>query len=311
MREILILRTFITVTLLALISSGISGQSKSKDKVIEVPFDLYKNEIIVQVQVDGKGPFNMMLDTGADPSAIDLTLARDLGLNLARVEKRATGGGAGNSLIFETQLPMVETGGLMAKKVEALAIDLSNLGGRLGKHLHGILGHSLLNGRVVQIDYPNRVLRFYSKSPINSYKGSGNSSEMVVLAFRYSDNILIDDIVVNGRKLTANLDTGSDGAFSLTPAAVAYLGLEKDVEGFAVTTSVGVNGTLQNRQGTIGTITLGRLSVASQPAVFFGPGTGRDHEPWGINIGNVFLKDFIVTIDYKAKRVILQQAHRP
>ena len=29
---------------------------------VEVPFEVFRNEIIVQVKVDGKGPFNMMLD---------------------------------------------------------------------------------------------------------------------------------------------------------------------------------------------------------------------------------------------------------
>jgi len=42
---------------------------------IEVPFEFYRNEIIVQVKVDGKGPFNMMLDTGTDPTAVDLAIA--------------------------------------------------------------------------------------------------------------------------------------------------------------------------------------------------------------------------------------------
>jgi hypothetical protein len=41
--------------------------------------------------------------------------------------------------------------------------------------------------------------------------------------------------------------------------------------------------------------------------VFFGKGTGRDKKPWGVNIGNVFLKDFVVTIDYRSKLVTLEK----
>jgi hypothetical protein len=36
--------------------------------------------------------------------------------------------------------------------------------------------------------------------------------------------VLIDDVLVNGKKLVANFDTGSSGGFDLTPAAVSYLG---------------------------------------------------------------------------------------
>jgi len=39
--------------------------------------------------------------------------------------------------------------------------------------------------------------------------------------------------------------------------------------------------------------------------LFFGAGTGRDNVPWSINIGNGFLKDYIVTVDYVAKTVTL------
>jgi len=35
--------------------------------VVEIPFEFLHNEIVVQVKVNGQGPFNMMLDTGTDP----------------------------------------------------------------------------------------------------------------------------------------------------------------------------------------------------------------------------------------------------
>jgi hypothetical protein len=41
--------------------------------------------------------------------------------------------------------------------------------------------------------------------------------------------------------------------------------------------------------------------------VFFGKGTGPDKKPWGVNIGNVFLRDFVVTIDYRSKLVTLEK----
>jgi len=70
-----------------------AAQAGGKQQVIEVPFDFYKNEIILQVKVNGKGPFNMMLDTGTDPSGVDLTTARHIGLKLHPLGKPATGGG--------------------------------------------------------------------------------------------------------------------------------------------------------------------------------------------------------------------------
>ena len=141
------------------------AQTSSKSQTVEVPFEFYRNEIVLQVKVNGKGSFNMMLDTGTDPSAVDLKTAKEIGLKLNPIGQQATGGGTSVNLTYETELLLVEVGSLKAKNVEALAIDLSKISERLGKPLHGILGHSLLNNRIVQIDYPKRVVRFYSKSP--------------------------------------------------------------------------------------------------------------------------------------------------
>lgn len=279
------------------------AQTTSKDEVIEIPFEFQKNEIILQVSVNGKGPFNMMLDTGTNPSAVDLTTARDLGLKLHPVGKEISGGGTDANLGYYTQLPLVEVGDFTAKNVDALAVDLSKVSERLGKPLHGVLGHSVLNGRIVQIAYPNHVVRFYAHSPFQK----ANTSKRTVMTFRYADDVLIDDVSVNGKKMVANLDTGSSGTFSLTPTAVSVLGLEDEVSRASVSTDVGFNGVAENRKGKIRNVTIGGISVDEPAVVFFGKGTGRDKKPWGINIGNEFFKDFIVTFDYRKKLVALER----
>ena len=281
-----------------------SAQAGGKQQVVEVPFDFYKNEIILQVKVNGKGPFNMMLDTGTDPSAVDLTTARDIGLKLHPLGKPGTGGGTDVNLTYYTELPLVEVSSFTVKDVETLALDLSKVSERLGKPLHGVLGHSVLNGRIVQIDYPNRVVRFYSQ-PL--FSKAANTPKRSVLSFRYADNVLLDDVFVNGKKMVGNLDTGSSGTFNLTPAAVSYLGLEEEFNQAPVSTDVGYNGVSQNRKGKVNNVTVGGISVDAPAVIFFGKGTGRDKKPWGINIGNGFLKDFVLTLDYRNKLVMLER----
>jgi predicted aspartyl protease len=286
---------------------GAFAQVPSKEQVVAIPFDFYRNEIILQVKVNGKGSFNMMLDTGTDPSAIDLTTAKEIGLKLDLIGRQGAGGGTGVNLTYVTKLPIVEVGSLTAKNVEAIAIDLSSVSQRLGKPIHGILGHSLLNNRIVQIDYPQRVLRFYSKSQFATDTKQPNTSKSTVLRFRYADNVLIDEVSVNGKKMIANLDTGSDGTFKLTPAAVSYLGLEQEVSKAQISASVGYNGVSENREGKIGNVTIGGISVDAPTVIFFGKGTGRDKKVWGVNVGNDFLKDFVVTIDYRSKLITLER----
>ena len=129
------------------------------------------------------------------------------------------------------------------------------------------------------------------------------------MAFRYVDNVLIDEVSVNGKKMVANFDTGSSGLFDLTPAAVSYLGLEEEVSRAPVSSDVGFNGVSENRKGKLRNVTIGGISIDEPDVVFFGKGTGRDKKPWGINIGNVFLKDFVVTIDYRKQLIALERAN--
>ncbi|HJX93832.1 MAG TPA: aspartyl protease family protein [Pyrinomonadaceae bacterium] len=293
--------------LIALWCVSAFAHTTSKEQIIEVPFDFYRNEIILEVKVSGKGAFQMMLDTGTDPSAIDLNTAKEIGLKLNPIGQQGAGGGTRVNLAYETKLPLLEIGRLTAKNVQAVAIDLSEVSQRLGKPIKGILGHSLLNSRIMQIDYPKHMVRFYTKSQPHEAINQPNNSRQTVLPFRYEDNILIDEVTVNGKKMIGNLDIGSDGVFKLTPAAVSYLGLEEEVSKAQGTESVGYNGIAGNREGKIGNVTIGGISLNDSAVIFFAKGTGRDKKVWGINIGNAFLKDFVVTIDYRGKTLTLER----
>jgi predicted aspartyl protease len=301
--------TYILAILFLSLSSSVGSysQTATTNEVVEVPFDFYRNAIIVQTKINGKGPFNMLFDTGADPSVIDLNTAREIGLKIASFGHQGSGGGTDINLTYETKLPSVELGSLHASKIEALAVDLSKMSEALGKPLQGVLGYSLLKNRVVRIDYLKRIVRFYSKSPYLKTSHQSNNSKHTTVSFRYRDDILANGVSVNGKRMTANFDTGSNGGFQLTPAAVVQLDLETEVGKAQISKSVGFNGMTEHREGKIKNVTIGGISVDGPTVVFYGPGTGHDKEAWGIRIGNAFLKDFVVTIDYQRKVITLER----
>ncbi|HEX3101418.1 MAG TPA: retroviral-like aspartic protease family protein [Pyrinomonadaceae bacterium] len=287
--------------------SGIWGQASNTVSSIEIPFEFIKNEIVVQVKINGKGPFNMMLDTGTDPSAIDLNTAKEIGLKLNAVGRQASGGGTSVNLAYQTKFSILDIGGLEARNIDAAAIDLSAVSEGMGKKIHGVLGQSLLNKRIVQFDYPKSIVRFYARSPFSKSSAQPNTPTHTTVSFRYDDNVLIDDVMVNGKRITANLDTGSSGSFQLTPTAVTALGLESEAGKGEAKTSVGYNGAFESRSGQVKNITIGGISLDAPAVIFFGKGTGHDKPPWGINIGNVFLKDFVLTIDYQSKTITFER----
>jgi predicted aspartyl protease len=273
--------------------------------VIEVPFEFVHGSIVVQATVNGHGPFSMLLDTGADPSIVELGTAKSIGLKVAASGQHGSGGGTGDDLAYETSLALVQLGGLTASNVDALAMDLSKLGSALGRPISGVLGYSLLKTRIVQIDYPNRRVRFFTKAPSCAGDARLHSPRCTTLSFRYKDDILASGVTVDGKPVTTNVDTGSNSNFQLTPAAVNKLGLSEDVARAHASSSVGFNGNLKNREGTVRNVTVGTISVNDPAVVFFGKGMGMDAEPWDLRIGNAFLKNFVVTLDYPEGRITL------
>jgi hypothetical protein len=103
-----------------------------------------------------------------------------------------------------------------------------------------VLGNNFLTGRIVQIDYPRGVLRFSRSS--SALPIARNTQ--AVFPFRFGDDadILIEGVAINGKETKATLDTGSDGAFALTPAAVEDLGLTKAALSGDAETSIGYKG---------------------------------------------------------------------
>jgi hypothetical protein len=281
---------------------------RGENSILQVPFTFDKNEIFVQVQIGGYGPVTMMVDANTDPSTIDLGFARSQNLKLTPVEGEATGGGSEKPQLYLTSIPSVRVGPVESNDLQALAIDLSGMSKALGTDLRGVLGNSFLSGRVVQIDYPKHVIRFYS--PSSSYHAPTATSRRATFDFKYDEDdgcIIIEGVVVDGKPVRATIDTGSDGTFNLTPQAIELLGLTETARTGQPQASLGYKGKAQNTKGTVNRISIGPFQLRSPEVVFFSAGSGRDHKPWQVSIGNGFLKDFILTIDYPRKQISVEE----
>jgi predicted aspartyl protease len=274
---------------------------------VEVPFEFVHNQIIVTVKIGGKGPYKMLVDTDTDPSAIDLSTAKELGLGLDSKSYSATGGGTSPQTIQLTRLPSVELGTILAKDVAAVAVDLKRVSAKLERPLHGVLGYSFLKDRIVQIDYAESKLRFFAESPYAGIQNQPNTVNKIAMPFRYDDGVIIDSVFINGQKLKAALDTGSSGTFALTPEASAILGLDDQAQEGTAEKSLGYNGEYDGRSGVLKSVRLGRLSIESAPASFWLAGAGHDKAKFQVNIGNGFFKDYLMTFDFRGKMVVFEK----
>lgn len=125
----------------------------------EIPFLFHRNQILLEVDLKGQSHF-MLLDSGGNPSVFDLRTALDLGLDVDTTRFGvASGSGSEEVRIYPMGPVQLVLDGREVPPVEAIAMDLGAVSERLGYPVTGILGYSFLENRIVQIDYPGRVLR--------------------------------------------------------------------------------------------------------------------------------------------------------
>ena len=305
-----VLRRFVIAHLLIALGNCVAlSQSSNKQPIAEIPFAFDHTSVVIQVRLNGKGPFNMVLDTGSDVATIDLATAKNLGLNLKSTARQVTGGGSEKSQVFLTQIPQVEIGDLASKNIVAVAVDLSKSSQVLGKPLHGALGYGVLQNRIVQFDYPKRIIRFYSTSPYPKVDPASNNEHRLVLPFKLGDDSpIVDDVYVNGKRLKVVIDTGGGGTyFALMPEAISALGLEQEMsQAEPDSRGAGLNGVITSRKGKIKTLKVGSINIDSPTIIFYPKGVGKDNRKYSGAIGNVFLQDFVVTFDYPNKTVVLE-----
>ena len=128
--------------------------AKEKDAAaVEVPYRLTDTKhVLVRAKLNGKGPFNFILDTGAPAVFIPKKVAKKIGL-----EVDAKGWGDFDSFELE--------GGLKVAKARTRVEDLFQLEGMngmglAGVELHGVIGYNLLARYRITYDFTQDKLKW-------------------------------------------------------------------------------------------------------------------------------------------------------
>jgi predicted aspartyl protease len=127
----------------------------------EVGFDLAGPggaAVLVPVYLNGEGPFDFVLDTGATLTCVDQALAARLGLPPARgmVGLGAGAGGAGRMELVA--LDSVRVGAARAAGLTGCSLDLRHTVD-VGLEIDGLLGLNFLRAFRVTLDFEREILR--------------------------------------------------------------------------------------------------------------------------------------------------------
>ncbi len=142
-----------SILLCALVPVGADGSIPDKGKTYHIPYRLTETgHVLVRVKINGKGPFNYIIDTGAPFTFVSLEIGKTLGLQRdkegwAVVDRFEVEGGAVNRKVkIRVETPF---------QVEGM-----NAMNFAGVPLHGIVGYDLLARYRLEFDFARHKMKW-------------------------------------------------------------------------------------------------------------------------------------------------------
>jgi hypothetical protein len=136
-------------------AAALAEDPKDKPAKYGIPYKLTDTKhVLVRAKINGKGPFNMILDTGAPAVFITKPVAKKAG-----VEVNDKGIGTFTAFEMEGSLKL-ET--VKARVEDLVQIDGMNSMGLAGVELHGVIGYNVLAKFRIDYDFTADKLTFES-----------------------------------------------------------------------------------------------------------------------------------------------------
>lgn len=183
---------------------------------VDAGFD-QSNRMTVPVMVNGQGPFQFVIDTGADRTVISKELAEQLALPSHGTAKLHAMGGSGQVNIVKIDRVQVSTN--IAKKVKAAALPRRFIGA------DGLIGIDSLKGQRIVIDFPAKTMTLQPSDTPEDVLPEG-SDVIVVTARTRLGQLVLADADANGQKVWVIVDTGAQN--SVGNSRLRKLMMERD-----------------------------------------------------------------------------------
>jgi predicted aspartyl protease len=270
---------WITFFLLNAVSHAEETGSKTSSN--EIPFSFEEGIIFLKGNLNGKGPYTFIFDTGATETVIVPPLAKELGLTLTRAGDQHTSTlktlQVGNTRLFDHPIYVFDP-------PQALSLKLDS-----GINYHGILGYSFISKFLTTIDYSKKTIRFENLPAKNPPEPPKYSIPFKIL----SNHIHIAGSINNTGPYQFLLDTGATQTI-LTHRTARRLNLdgpplEHPANAFS---------------SELDLLSFGDLKVTKLPIIIYDPPHAVEY---GINfdaiLGNSFLSQYKIQFDYQKKIV--------
>jgi hypothetical protein len=269
-------------------AAPVAGKIELHLPVVVLPLKTYGGRPVVAFTINGKGPYDFIVDTGARISIIDPALASDLHLTqIGEVRAGSPGHHGGvNAGLFNVD--RMTAGGL---DIHGLMIAGIRMPFSKSDAPHGALSPAQLAGYLITFDFPTKRIEI----KLGSLPAPNGTT-----VFQYSTDSQVPalPISVAGKSLEVNVDLGSGAGLTLPNKYVANLPL--DAKPVPVKTIRLVDAAIPATAAHLrGTLVIGHYKVVRPRIVFADVGDVG-------TIGAGLLSQFAVTIDIANRRIQLK-----
>ncbi|MFX0078230.1 MAG: aspartyl protease family protein [Candidatus Hermodarchaeota archaeon] len=264
---------------------------------MEIKFKLDKetHHIHIPVYVNGEGPYDFTLDTGAVKTTLSKTLAEKLDLKTYEIKDRKMEG----LPAVAAKVNSFQIGSDAFNDEEVLIIDFKSVLPTCTDEMGGVIGHTTLKHYKMSINYPTQTLRL---EPSNSH-GSTEDTAILWSPFNYikGTHMIGIPVTINGQgPFEFVLDTGAGGTV-ITPKLANELKLNlTSFDGICR----GIGGDAEGHLATLDHVSVSGVNVEEHPVVVVDMSkiSPKCHLiPDGI-LGYPFLKEFEFVIDYPQEK---------
>ena len=268
-----------------------------------LPFDLIDNRIVINVRLDGKGPFRFIFDSGAG-AVVAPEVARALGLKIENLQMG--GGGVGEQLVErgETTISQVEVGEIQLPAQEFGVLSFADTKYVFGANrIDGIIGFPLFKRLVVRVDYERKQLTFTEPSQF-VYKGQGT-----IVPIDFDRHLPLVKGELDGVPGIFVIDTGARSSLILYGPFVEQNNLRaKYKASFEGITGWGIGGPVRSQLARVRTLKLGAVEVQNLVARLSLQKSGAlTSASRAALVGPDVLRQFTTIFDYSRKQLIFEK----
>lgn len=251
--------------------------------------------ILLPVEINGEGPFDFILDTGAGTSLLSSELGQKLGIKIIGSKEGQSAGGAVS--VSLAKVDSLAVGSARLEDVDVGLVDLSHIGKTVGAQIDGDLGYNFLKHFRITLDYRANEIRFDDPK---RFEPAGRSAAVTEIAMRLASPakpLLLVDVYANGRgPFQFAIDTGTSTT-AITPELAKELGVSSSPIGAATTGGAQVNVTA----GVLKSFQVGGARIDDSTVVvadFFAMLSSALGAKLDGIVGYNFLRNYKVALDY-------------